>query len=75
MTAADARMSVGQQIFSTTGLSQPKGPFLPKGSVFRLEFIESGIFGLSWPSPRGRLSLQLPISALDHFISRADWLR
>jgi hypothetical protein len=75
MTQQDARGSIGQQIFSTTGISQPRGPFLPAGSTFRLEFIEGRMFGLSWPSPRGQLSLQLPLSALDNFISKADWFR
>lgn len=75
MTLEMARASIGQQISNTRGVSQSNGPYLPPGSNFRLEFLEADNFGLSWPSPRGTLTLRLPLAALGQFVTRAEWLR
>ena len=75
MTFETARMLVGQQVVNTTGISQLSRPYLPSGSTFQLEFVEPATFGLSWPSPRGKLSIRLPTSSLTHFISKADSFR
>lgn len=75
MTPETARMFIGRQIVATVGISQPNGPYLPAGSTFWVEFVEFGSFGLSWPSPRGKLSIQLPISSLPHFVTKEESLR
>jgi hypothetical protein len=75
MNLETARASIGQQISNTRGVSQSNGPYLPPGSNFRLEFLDADNFGLSWQSPRGRLTLRLPIAALQQFVSRGEWLR
>lgn len=75
MTFEAARMLVGQQVVNTEGISQPSRPYLPSGSTFQLEFVEAAMFGISWPSPRGKLSIRLPTSFLSHFISKADSCR
>jgi len=75
MTLETASASIGHQISNTRGLSQTSGPYLPAGSNFRLEYIERDTFGVSWQSPRGRLTLRLPVAVLNQFVSRGDWLR
>ena len=74
MTEYEARACVGQSVCTTVGIKQPNGPFLPAGSTFLLEIINQQTIGLSWQSPRGRLTMELPKSALSHFKTRAAWL-
>ncbi len=75
MTIEKARVSIGQQVCNVKGMSQANGRFLPAGSTFLLEFVNGVSFGLSWQSPRGKLTLELPNAVLSQFVSRADWLR
>jgi len=75
MTVETASASIGSQISNTRGFSQTGGPYLPAGSNFRLEYIDRDTFGVSWQSPRGKLSLRLPVSVLNEFVSRQEWLR
>ena len=75
MTFEAARMSIGQYVVSTAGIHRPNGPYLPTGSTFQLELVDEKMFELSWPSPRGKLSIRLPRASLGQFISKADSFR
>jgi hypothetical protein len=73
MTLDAARPLIGHAICNTVGIQKAAGRYLPPGSTFHLESVNAGSFVISWPSPRGKMEMQLSTADLTYFVSQAVW--